>query len=136
MTAPSNPYGGRNPETLSTRVIKLALDVHWELGPGLPVTTYRECLCYELSRHVIYYESGKQIPIRYKNMSLDCGFQADLIINGALLLELKSIEKLMPVHEAQMMAKLKLSGFLQGLLINFNTRYLSTGIRRIELDGC
>lgn len=136
LMSSSHPVLKRSPGTLSTRVIELALDVHWELGPGLPLAAYKRCLCYEFDKQNIPYQADKVIPVEYKDLSFDCGYKADLIVNRFLILELRSVDELSGLHELELKMLLKLSELPQGLLINFNTRYLSTGIRRIALTEC
>jgi len=90
-------------EELSKQVIGLALDVHKELGPGLLESTYQQCLAYELSKHNIPFEMEKELPVVYKGIHLNCGYRIDLLIDNSILLELKSVEKMLPIHEAQIL---------------------------------
>ncbi len=116
--------------SLTEPVIGAAIEVHRELGPGLLESAYEMCLCRELALRGLTFERQKAIPIDYKGARLDCGYRADLIVAGQLLVETKSIETLLPIHEAQLLSYLKLSGLKAGLLINFNVRLLKNGIRR------
>lgn len=114
-------------------IIAAALEVHRELGPGLLESIYEECLCRELSTRKIKYERQKSVPITYKGARLAMDYRMDVVVEGSLLLELKCVEKLLPIHAAQLLTYLKLSGFKTGLLINFNSTLLKDGIRRLSL---
>ena len=117
---------------LTRRVIGAAIEVHKELGPGLLESVYEECLCREFDLHRFSYERQKQLPVEYKGVRLDCGFRLDVVVEGQLILELKSCERLEPIHEAQLLTYLKLNGIKVGLLINFNVTVLRDGIKRIS----
>jgi len=126
----------RDAETLSfneltERVIGACIEIHRSLGPGLLESAYEECLCHELSAAHIGFERQKPLPVRYKGVNLDCGYRLDLVIEQKLIVELKAIEQLLPIHEAQLLTYLKLSGLTLGLLINFNVPVLKSGIKRI-----
>jgi len=120
-------------DDLSNKVIGCALNVHRELGPGLLESTYEQCLCYELSKAGIQLERQKELPVRYQEVQIDCGYRIDLLIEGALIIELKSVDKLERIHEAQLLTYMKLSNIEIGLLINFNSVLLRDGIRRMVL---
>lgn len=111
-------------------LIGAAIEVHRALGPGLLESAYEICLCRELSLGGISFERQKAIPLVYKGVMLDCGYRADVLVSGKVLVELKSIDTLLPIHEAQLLSYLKLTGLRAGLLINFNVRFLKHGIRR------
>ena len=115
---------------LSKILIGAAIEVHRELGPGLLESAYEICLCRELNLRGIPFECQKTIPIAYKGVLLDCGYKADVIVDGSLLVELKAVDHLAAIHDAQVLSYLKLSGLSVGLLINFNVRMLRHGIRR------
>ena len=115
---------------LSEAVIGAAIEVHRALGPGLLESAYCECLCRELSLRNIRFQREVSLPVSYKGVLLDCGFRIDLIVEEAIILELKSIEKLEGVHEAQLLTYLRLSGLNLGLLLNFNVECLKDGIVR------
>ena len=115
---------------LSERVIGLAIQVHRELGPGLLESTYRTCLCYELNQAGIEFFEEVQGPIKYKNISIDCAYRADIIIKSQLIVEIKHVEKIIPVHEAQLLTYLKHQNIKLGLLLNFNVKLLKDGIIR------
>ena len=116
---------------ITERVIGCCIEIHKQLGPGLLESAYEECLCYELSALGIAFERQKPLPVKYKTVNLDCGYRLDLVIEGKIILELKTVEHLLPIHEAQVLTYLKLSGLTLGLLINFNVPVLKNGIKRI-----
>ena len=120
--------------TLSNQIIGAALEVHRQLGPGLLESAYEECLAYELSLREIPFERQKPIPVVYKGIRLDCGFRVDLLVGGLVIVELKAVDLLMPIHQAQVLTYLKLTGCKLGLLINFNVLRLREGIRRVVLN--
>jgi GxxExxY protein len=117
-------------DDLSNQIIGCALEVHRGLGPGLLESTYEQCLAYELSLKNIKFKTQVSLPIRYKEIKLNCGYRIDLLIDDKLIVELKSVETLLSIHEAQLLTYLKLSGIKTGLLINFNVELLKHGIRR------
>ncbi len=114
-------------------IIGAAIAVHRHLGPGLLESAYEECLCYELKEKGIPYTRQVALPVIYKDIHLDCGYRIDLIAHGSVVVELKTVEKLLPIHEAQLLTYLRLSGHKTGLLINFNAAPLKNGIRRMVL---
>jgi GxxExxY protein len=120
-------------ELLSRTVIGCAIEVHRELGPGLLESAYQKCLEFELQTRGVQVDRELQLPVRYKEVQLDCGFRADFIIEERLILELKSVDRLTAVHEAQLLTYMKLSGCATGLLINFNTKRLRDGLKRFVL---
>jgi GxxExxY protein len=111
-------------------IIGAAIEVHRHLGPGLLESAYEECLCHELHVLGLSFERQVPLPVSYKGLKLDCGYQIDLIVQNEVILELKCVEKILPVHEAQLLTYLKLSGKRVGLLINFNVPLLTQGIIR------
>jgi GxxExxY protein len=117
-------------ERLIAPVIAIATDVHRELGPGLTDVVYQECLCHELTAHGIAFHRHVPLPIHYKKTTIDCGLEMDLVIENAVILIVKSIEQILPVHEAQLTTYMKMSGKPIGLLINFNVASLKDGIIR------
>jgi GxxExxY protein len=121
----------RSFDELSGFVLGACIEIHNQLGPGLLESAYEECLCYELSQAGLKFERQWPLPVLYKNVKLDCGYRVDLIVEDKLVLELKAVEQLLPIHEAQLLTYLKLSGRGCGLLINFNVPRLKEGIRRI-----
>ncbi len=120
--------------TLSNQIIGAALEVHRQLGPGLLESAYEECLAYELSLRNIPFERQKPVPVVYKGVQLDCGFRLDLLVGDLVVVELKAVDALMPIHQAQVLTYLKLTGCKLGLLINFNVLRLREGIKRMVLN--
>jgi len=118
-------------DELSYRVIGAAMEVHRRLGPGLIEPIYEEFLCHELALRKIPFEKQKPLSIVYKNFRLDCGYRLDIVVDKLVILELKSVERITPLHEAQLRTYLKLSGTWLGLLMNFNVILLKKGIHRI-----
>jgi len=117
-------------DEISNKVIGCAIEVHRELGPGLLESTYEQCLAYELSQANIPFKLQVDLPVEYKEIRLDCGYRIDLLAEDRLIVELKSVDQLLPIHEAQMLTYMKLAGVNIGLLINFNVTVLKKGIRR------
>ena len=125
LVCPSNDLTGQ--------IIGAAIEVHKALGPGLLESVYEECLSHEFDLRRIQYERQYPIPVKYKGVQLDCGFRIDLLVENLVILELKSLDSLEPVHEAQILTYLKLTGCKIGLLINFNVPMLRDGIKRLIL---
>ena len=119
--------------SLTDAIIGAAISVHRELGPGLLESVYEKCLAFELADQGFSVTTQKEIPVSYKNLTFDCGFRADLIVENKVLLELKSIDQFLPVHTAQVLTYLKLSKLRTGLLINFNVPLLKSGIKRLSI---
>jgi GxxExxY protein len=119
---------------LTEKVIGACIEVHRAIGPGLLESAYRRCLCHELVLRGIPFQTEFPLPIDYKGTHLDCGYKVDILVDGRLLLELKAIDKLHPIHEAQLLTYLRLGNWQIGLLINFNTPVLKDGIRRRVLN--
>ena len=120
-------------EVITKVIIGCAIDVHKELGPGLLESAYEECLYYELQKAGLKVEKQKAIPVIYKEIKLDCGYRADLIIEDKIVIELKTVDEFNPVHEAQILTYLKFAEKKLGLLINFNVLRLKDGIKRYIL---
>ena len=118
-------------EKLTREIIGAAIEVHRELGPGLLESSYEVCLSRELELRGISFEFEKPLPLEYKGVRLDCGYRLDLLVAGAVIVEVKSVEALAPIHEAQLLTYLKLTGVKVGLLINFNVVVLKAGLRRL-----
>ena len=116
---------------LSSRIIGAAIEVHKTLGPGLLESAYEECLSHEFSFRNFSFERQKSLPLIYKGKKLDCGYRLDMVVENAIILELKSCEKIEPIHKAQLLTYLKLSGLHLGLILNFNTTLMRDGIVRI-----
>jgi GxxExxY protein len=111
-------------------IIGSAIEVHRALGPGLLESAYEECLCREMDLRCIPFERQRPLPVEYKGLRLDCGYRLDLLVSDRVVVEIKAVESLLPVHEAQLLTYLKLGGWKVGLLINFNVPVLKQGIRR------
>src|SRR5438105_418264 len=108
-------------DPLTEKIIGFAIEVHRRLGPGLLESAYEECLCFELGQAAIPFRRQAALPIVYKSVRLDCGYRLDILVDDQVIIELKTVERLMPIHEAQMLTYMKLSGIHAGLLLNFNT---------------
>jgi GxxExxY protein len=119
---------GKDPRT--SPIIGAAIEIHRNLGPGLLASAYEECLCHELHLRGLDFKRQVALPLLYKGLKLDCGYKLDLIVQDEIILELKAVEKLLPVHEAQLLTYLRLTGKRVGLLINFNVPSLTPGIVR------
>lgn len=117
-------------EELTEGIIGAAIEVHRQLGPGLLESTYEQCLCYELSSRGLSVKCQMQLPVQFRDVFIDCGYRVDILVNETVVLELKSVKKLLPIHEAQLLTYLRLSGKRVGLLINFNVTKLKDGIVR------
>ncbi|MCL7452830.1 MAG: GxxExxY protein [Anaerolineae bacterium] len=115
---------------LTSQIIGAAIEVHRHLGPGLLESAYETCLAYELERLGLAVERQKALPLVYKDIRMDQGYRLDLLVEQEVVLELKVVEQLAPVHEAQILSYLRFSGCRIGLLINFNVKLLKNGIRR------
>jgi GxxExxY protein len=115
---------------ITEAVIGAAIEVHRALGPGLLESAYIQCLCYELTLRKIPFELELPLPVVYKGIKLDCGYRVDMVVVGAVVVEVKAIEHIAPVHEAQLLTYLRMGGWQAGLLINFNVPVLRDGIVR------
>jgi GxxExxY protein len=118
---------------LSNRVIGCAIEVHRELGPGLLESTYEQCLAHELSLNQIQFKLQHPLPVVFKGVRLDCGYRVDMLVEDEIILELKSVDELKGIHEAQLLTYMKLAGIKQGFLINFNVRLLKDGLKSFVL---
>jgi GxxExxY protein len=117
-------------DSLSNKVIGCSIEVHRELGPGLLESTYQACLAHELSLANLRFLLQPTMPVAYKGISLDCGYRLDVLVENELVVELKSVDCVLPIHEAQILTYLKLARLKTGLLINFNVPVLKQGIKR------
>jgi GxxExxY protein len=115
---------------LTESVIGAAMEVHRTLGPGLLESVYQECLCRELMVRGIAFERERALPLEYKGVHLECGYRLDILVANAVVVEVKSVAAIAPVHEAQVLTYLRLGGWRVGLLLNFNVAVLRQGIRR------
>jgi len=120
-------------DRLSNRVIGCALEVHRYLGPGLLESTYEQCLAHELNMQGIPFKTQCALPVEYKGCKLDCGYRIDLFVDDSIVIELKSVDKVLPIHLAQLLTYMKLSSVSVGLLMNFNVKYMKNGIKRMVL---
>ena len=120
-------------DELSRNVIRCAIEVHRNLGPGLLESTYRQCLACELSHAGVPFQMEVPLPVRYKDLLLDCGYRIDLFVRSDLIVEIKSVETLLPIHQAQILTSMRLTKVPLGLLINFNLAKLRNGIKRFVL---
>ncbi|MBU1192339.1 MAG: GxxExxY protein [Gammaproteobacteria bacterium] len=116
--------------SITDRIIRCGIEVHKQLGPGLLESSYEACMVYELGHAGLTVGRQLELPIRYKDIELTCGYRIDLLVEDAVIVELKAVEKLQPIHDAQLISYLRLSGKRLGLLMNFNERYLKNGIKR------
>ena len=120
-----------NLNNLTDQIIGSAIDVHKELGPGLLESAYQTCLAIELGQREISYEREVELAIEYKGLKVDANYRLDFILEDSIILEIKSVERIIPIHEAQLLTYLRLSGKKLGLLINFNVPLLKDGIKRL-----
>ena len=118
-------------DQISHRIIGAAIEVHRHLGPGLLESAYQSCLIFELRQLGVKLEEQKPLPVVYKQVKLDCGYRLDLIVEDEIIVEIKAIEKLLPIHEAQLLSYLRLAKKRVGLLMNFHVPVLKSGLKRI-----
>lgn len=131
MTNHKDTKDTKRSDELSKSIIGAAIEVHRNLGPGLLESAYEKCLCYELASKRISFERQKNLPITYKDIHLDCGYRIDILVEKLVIIELKTVEHIESIHEAQLLTYLKLYDLWLGLLINFNVPVLKEGICRI-----
>ncbi len=115
-------------------MIGALIEVHRHLGPGLMESAYEACVCAELSERALHFERQRPLPVVYKGVHLDCGYRLDLVVGNCILIELKAVERLLPIHEAQVITYLRLARLPVGLLVNFNEVGLRNGLRRLTSD--
>jgi GxxExxY protein len=115
---------------ITDAILGAAYRVHSRLGPGLLERPYKVCLCHELERQAVPFAAEKLLPVEYDGLRVDLGYRIDLIVADAVIVEVKAVESILPIHEAQLLSYLRLSGKRVGLLINFNVEHLKQGIRR------
>ena len=120
-------------EKLTEQIIACAIEVHRHLGPGLLESAYEECLCHELALRGMPFERQRPLPVEYKGINLDCGYRMDIVVDNAVVMELKCVERIASVHEAQLLTYLRLSKIKIGLIINFYSGVLKHGIKRLVL---
>jgi GxxExxY protein len=119
---------------ITEQVIGAAIEVHRHTGPGLLESVYEDCLCYEVSQLRLSFQRQVPLPVSYKGVKLDCGYKMDVVVDDAVIVELKTVERILPVHTAQLLTYLKLSGKQVGLLMNFNEAVLRSGLKRLVND--
>ena len=115
---------------LSHEIIGAAIEVHRSLGPGLLESSYHECLCHELFVRGLAFEKEYPLPLEYKGIRLECGYRIDIVVSELVVVEVKSVEALAPIHDAQLLTYLRIGGYKLGLLLNFNVVVLKDGIHR------
>jgi len=120
-------------ENLTESILGAAIEVHRELGPGLLESAYEQCLCHELNTRQISFTRQVDLPVRYKQLNLDCGYRMDIVVENKVILELKSVDETSDLHKAQLLTYLKLSQKHIGLLLNFNVPKMKDGIVRLVL---
>ena len=121
---------GEQRDALTERIIGCGMAVHRALGPGLLESAYEECLCYELEANGLTVARQVPLPVVYRGVEIDCAYRLDVVVENKVVLELKAVDALLPIHEAQLLTYLKLSGYKTGLLINFHVAVLRNGIKR------
>ncbi len=126
-------HAEKEPNALTGKIIGAAIEIHRALGPGLLESAYETCFIYELRLRKLKVENQKSMPVFYKDVMLDCGYRADLVVEDQVIVEIKSVAGIAPIHEAQLLSYLKLSDCKFGLLINFNVQLLKEGIRRFRI---
>jgi len=123
-------FNGSDDE-LTGKIIKSAIEVHRNMGAGLLESAYAKCFAYELNINGLEYRMEVEIPVKYKGINIDCAYRADFVIEDTVIIELKAVEKLLPIHEAQLLTYLKITDKKIGMLINFNETLLKNGIKRM-----
>ena len=134
MNLTAEPQRTQRVNRITREIIGAAIEVHRALGPGLLESAYEECLCRELTLRPIPFERQVPLPLEYKGQRLDCGYRLDLLVGGAVVVEVKAVDEIAPVHEAQLLTYMRLTGCKVGLLINFHKPLLKSGIRRMVLN--
>ena len=120
-------------DRITEKVIVFAIEVHRALGPGLLESAYESCLCHEMTLNSVPFQRQVALPVVYKGFKLDCGYRMDMVVSDEVVVEVKTVERLLPIHEAQLLTYLKLSGLKRGLLLNFHAALLRDGIKRMLL---
>jgi len=117
---------------ITDKIIGCAIEVHKTLGPGLLESAYEECLCFELSQAGLHFKRQVDLPVVYKRVKLDCGYRMDLVVEDSVIVEIKAVDSILPVHEAQLLSYLKLANKPLGLLMNFHVSVLKNGLKRMR----
>jgi GxxExxY protein len=120
-------------ENAASAVVDVAVKVHKALGPGLLESVYETCICYELSKRAIAFRRQVELPVRYDEVLIEAGFRIDVLVDECVIVELKAVDKVIPVHEAQLLTYMKLAGVRVGFILNFNVPLLKDGIKRMAL---
>jgi GxxExxY protein len=120
-------------ERVATQIVDAAFKIHEKLGPGLLESAYQVVMIYELKKRGLRVQMEVPLPVMYEEVHLDAGYRLDLIVNECVIVELKAVERVLPVHQAQLLTYLKLTGYRLGILINFNTKLIKDGIKRVVL---
>jgi GxxExxY protein len=123
--------GECNDEILTGQIIGAAIDVHRQIGPGLLESAYEHCLSHEFSLRHLSFKRQVELPVEYKGVRLDCGYRMDFVVEDTIVVELKTVDRLLPIHDAQLLTYLKLYDRQVGLLLNFNVPVLKDGIKRV-----
>ena len=118
-------------DLLTEKIIGFGIDVHRALGPGLLESAYEECICFELSHAGISFTRQTHLPVTYKNVKLDCGYRMDIVVERSVIVEVKTVERLIGIHDAQLLSYLRMSDLRVGLLMNFHVPVLKNGLKRI-----
>ena len=126
--------GTEETNEITRKIIGAAMRVHSALGPGLLESAYQACIAFELAQEGLKFEQQKALPLVYREVKLDCGYRLDLLVEDQVVVEIKAIDALLPIHTAQLLSYLRLSGCKVGLMINFNVKMLKNGIRRVVDD--
>ncbi len=121
---------------ITDTIIGSAIRVHRALGPGLLESAYEACLAYELAQSGIQFEQQKPLPVVYRGVRLDCGYRLDMVVDGCVIVEIKSVDQIAPIHKAQLLSYLRLMDCRVGLIINFNVRVLKDGVHRLVNELC
>ena len=124
---------GLQSEELTNSIISAAIEVHRELGPGLLESAYEKCLAHEFQLRNMPYSTQVNLPLSYKGIDLDCGYRMDLVVDNQVVIELKCVDKILPIHEAQLLTYLRLANIRTGLIMNFHTKRLMDGSKRMVL---
>lgn len=124
----------KNINKITEQIIGAAIEVHKATGPGLLESAYEQCLCHELALRNISFKRQYPLPVEFKSVKLDCGYRMDFVVEDSVVVEIKAVDTLLPIHEAQILTYLKLGKYKVGLLINFNEKVLNQGVKRFILD--
>lgn len=117
--------------SLTKKIIGCAIEVHKGIGPGLLESAYEECLCYELNQTGLLFQRQVELPVRYKDVKLDCGYRLDVIVENQVILEVKAVDAIIPIHEAQLLSYLRMLDKRVGLILNFHSTIMKYGVKRI-----